>query len=60
MRAVELAHLGKPVDEVLRGYNDLGWTQGQIADHLQISRVTVINWMREFEIRPRPRGRRAA
>jgi DNA-binding transcriptional regulator LsrR (DeoR family) len=56
-RAVELAHKGRSVEDVLRGYNDLGWTQGRIAEELHVTRQTVIAWFKEFSITP---ARRAA
>jgi len=36
---------GKSVEELLRGYRALGWTQQRIADELGVSRVTVNHWM---------------
>jgi hypothetical protein len=58
-RAVELAHKGRSVEDVLRGYHALGWTQGQIAEHLHVTRQTVIAWFKEVGIET-TKGRRAA
>lgn len=55
-RLVELAH-GRSAEALLRGYHDLGWTQGRIADELGVSRKTVIAWFREYGIKTK-RGRR--
>lgn len=49
-RLVEQAH-GRPVEALLRGYNELGWTQGEIADHLGVSRISVVRWFSEYGIK---------
>jgi DNA invertase Pin-like site-specific DNA recombinase len=49
-RAVELAHKGMSVDEVLRRYRALGWTQQRIADECHVTRQTVSTWLREYGI----------
>lgn len=45
-----MAHKGLPVDEVLRRYQALGWTQQRIAEECHVSRQTVIAWLREYGI----------
>lgn len=58
-RAVELAHRGRPFEDVLRGYHELGWSQGRIAEELHVSRQTVIAWFKEVGIET-TKGRRVA
>jgi hypothetical protein len=58
-RAVEMAHRGRPVEEVLRTYHELGWTQGRIAEELQVTRQTVVAWFRLYGIQT-TKGRRVA
>lgn len=42
---------GKPVEDVLRElYVDKRHSQQEIADHLSISRDTVVSWLREYGI----------
>lgn len=50
---------GRPVETLLRGYHELGWTQGRIAAELGVSRTSVNRWFREFGIQAL-RGRRAS
>lgn len=56
---MEMAHRGRPVEEVLRTYHELGWTQGRIADELQVTRQTVIAWFKEYGLTT-TKGRRVA
>lgn len=58
-RAVEMAHRGRPVEEVLRTYHELGWTQGRIADELHVTRQTIIAWFREYGLTT-TKGKRVA
>ena len=53
---IEVRHR-MPVEELLRGYNSLGWTQQEIADKLGVSRITVVRWFRRFDIDARYSGR---
>ena len=42
---------GRPIPEVLRElYVEKRYSQQQIADHLSISRDTVVSWLREYGI----------
>jgi len=49
-RLVERTH-GRPVPDLLRGYRQVGWTQGRIAQELGVSRATVNRWFREYDVR---------
>jgi CRP-like cAMP-binding protein len=53
---IEMRHR-LPVEELLRGYNSLGWTQQEIADKLGVSRLSVVRWFRRYGIEPAHRGR---
>ena len=53
---IEMRHR-LPVEELLRGYNSLGWTQQEIADKLGVSRISVVRWFRRYDIEPAYRGR---
>ena len=46
---VEHLH-GRPVEALLRGYHDLGWSQGRIAAELGVHRITVVRWFAEYGI----------
>jgi DNA-binding transcriptional regulator LsrR (DeoR family) len=46
-RLIEHEH-GRPVEELVRGYHALGWSQGRIASELGVHRITVVRWYKEL------------
>jgi transposase len=50
MKLVEKA-FGKPVEELLRElYLDKGMTLAEIANEIFVSEITVLLWMRKFDV----------